>query len=74
MNQDHEKQQLHLPRGFSFSAATAGIKASGKPDLALAIAAEGASAAALFTTNRVAAAPVVKRALERSVGALLTNH
>src|SRR5260370_7695160 len=78
MNQDHEKQQLHLPRGFSFSAATAGIKASGKPDLALAIAAEGASAAALFTTNRVAAAPVQvgRDHLARSRGrmrALLVN-
>ena len=78
MNQDHKKQQLHLPRGFSFSAATAGIKASGKPDLALAIAAEGASAAALFTTNRVAAAPVQvgRDHLARSRGrmrALLVN-
>ena len=78
MNQDHKKQQLHLPRGFSFSAATAGIKASGKPDLALAIAAEGASAAALFTTNRVAAAPVQvgRDHLARSHGrmrALLVN-
>ncbi|HTD22280.1 MAG TPA: bifunctional glutamate N-acetyltransferase/amino-acid acetyltransferase ArgJ [Terriglobales bacterium] len=57
MNQDHEPQ-LHIPRGFSFSAATAGIKASGKPDLALAIAAKGTSAAAVFTSNRVVAAPI----------------
>ncbi len=58
MNRDHEKQ-VHVPRGFSFSATTAGIKASGKPDLALAIASERASAAAaLFTGNRVVAAPV----------------
>ena len=47
-----------LPQGFNFSAATAGIKISGAPDLALAEAPEGAIAAAMFTTNRVAAAPV----------------
>lgn len=46
------------PQGFLFSAATAGIKASGKPDLALAIAPDGASAAAMFTRNQVVAAPV----------------
>ncbi len=49
---------LLLPSGFRFSAVTAGIKASGRPDLAYAEAPEGASAAALFTTNRVVAAPV----------------
>jgi glutamate N-acetyltransferase / amino-acid N-acetyltransferase len=48
-----------LPRGFLFSSCTAGIKASGKPDLALAIAPEGASAAAMFTRNQVVAAPLM---------------
>lgn len=48
-----------LPRGFLFSSCTAGIKASGKPDLALAIAPEGATAAAMFTRNQVVAAPLV---------------
>jgi len=47
------------PRGFLFSACAAGIKASGKPDLALALAPEGASAAAMFTRNQIAAAPVI---------------
>jgi glutamate N-acetyltransferase/amino-acid N-acetyltransferase len=51
-------EKIRMPKGFSFSAAKAGIKVSGRPDLALAEAAEGTSAAALFTTNRVAAAPV----------------
>ncbi|HEU4416257.1 MAG TPA: bifunctional glutamate N-acetyltransferase/amino-acid acetyltransferase ArgJ [Candidatus Angelobacter sp.] len=46
------------PLGFLFSAGAAGIKASGKPDLALALALEGASAAAMFTRNQVVAAPV----------------
>jgi glutamate N-acetyltransferase / amino-acid N-acetyltransferase len=46
------------PQGFLFSACAAGIKASGKPDLALALAPEGASAAAMFTRNQIVAAPV----------------
>jgi glutamate N-acetyltransferase/amino-acid N-acetyltransferase len=49
---------VHLPKGFSFSALAAGIKASGRLDVALVEAAPGTSAAALFTKNRVVAAPV----------------
>ena len=57
-------EKIRLPLGFSFSAIAAGIKVSGRPDLALVEAANGATAAALFTTNRVVAAPVeVGRAL-----------
>jgi len=52
------KDPVCLPQGFRFAIATAGIKASGKPDLALAEAAPGSAAAALFTRNRAAAAPV----------------
>jgi glutamate N-acetyltransferase/amino-acid N-acetyltransferase len=60
---------LHLPAGFLFSAATAGIKASGRPDLAYAEAPGGASAAAVFTRNRVVAAPLeVGKAHLRSSG------
>jgi glutamate N-acetyltransferase/amino-acid N-acetyltransferase len=51
--------EILLPRGFEFSSATAGIKVSGSPDLALALAPRGAKAAAMFTTNRVVAAPLV---------------
>src|SRR5271166_1514188 len=50
--------KILLPRGFSFSALAAGIKVSGRPDLALIEIAGGAAAAALFTSNRVVAAPV----------------
>jgi len=50
---------VFLPEGFRFSFTTAGIKASGKPDLALAEAPSGAAAAATFTLNRMAAAPVI---------------
>ena len=48
-----------LPSGFQFAAVTAGIKDSGKPDFAIAIADHGASAAAMFTGNRVVAAPLI---------------
>src|ERR1700751_273971 len=51
-------EKILVPRGFSFAALTAGIKVSGRPDLALPEVTEGATAAALFTTNRVVAAPV----------------
>jgi len=51
-------ESIHLPGGFSFSAVAAGSKASGRLDLALAEAAPGTTAAAVFTKNRVIAAPV----------------
>ncbi|MGC2584356.1 MAG: bifunctional ornithine acetyltransferase/N-acetylglutamate synthase, partial [Acidobacteriaceae bacterium] len=59
-----------LPRGFRFAAVKAGIKPSGKPDFAVAVADATASAAAMFTANRVQAAPIVvgRRHLERSAG------
>ncbi len=47
-----------LPLGFQWSAVKAGIKASGKPDLAIAICPGSATAAAMFTQNQVVAAPV----------------
>ena len=47
-----------LPSGFRAGGTTAGIKASGRPDLGLIVAPEGASAAAVFTPNAFAAAPV----------------
>jgi glutamate N-acetyltransferase / amino-acid N-acetyltransferase len=62
-------EKIRLPDGFSFAAVAAGLKVSGRPDLALAEAAGGASAAALFTKNRVVAAPVeVGRAALLSTG------
>ena len=47
-----------LPQGFVWGAVKAGIKVSGKPDLAVAVAAKGANGAAMFTKNQVVAAPV----------------
>jgi glutamate N-acetyltransferase/amino-acid N-acetyltransferase len=52
-------EKIRLPRGFSFSAVAAGIKVSGRPDLAMVeVEVASATAAALFTANRVVAAPV----------------
>lgn len=50
---------VQLPLGFRWASVTAGIKASGKPDVSLAVADEPAIAAAMFTRNQVVAAPVV---------------
>jgi glutamate N-acetyltransferase / amino-acid N-acetyltransferase len=49
---------IHLPKGFLFSAVAAGVKVSGRPDLALIEAPAGTTAAAVFTKNRVVAAPL----------------
>src|SRR5579885_2764222 len=67
-----------LPLGFRFAAVRAGIKPSGNLDLAVAVADTPAKAAAMFTSNRVVAAPVTvgRRHLEHSGGevrALVVN-
>ena len=46
------------PEGFQAAAVTAGLKASGKPDLSLLLAPEGAVCAGTFTTSLVRAACV----------------
>jgi len=46
------------PKGFSAAGVRAGIKKSGKPDLALLACPAGATAAAVFTTNRITSAAV----------------
>ncbi|HEY0308464.1 MAG TPA: bifunctional glutamate N-acetyltransferase/amino-acid acetyltransferase ArgJ [Acidobacteriaceae bacterium] len=48
-----------LPGGFRWGAVKAGIKASGNLDLALAVAPNSASTAAMFTKNQVVAAPII---------------
>ncbi len=48
-----------LPLGFLWGAVKAGIKASGNLDVAVAVAPKGANAAAMYTRNRVVAAPVI---------------
>lgn len=53
--------QLHLltPRGFRAGAASAGIKTTQALDVAVLVCQRPASAAAVFTTNKVVAAPVI---------------
>ena len=46
------------PLGFRAAGVTAGFKPSGLPDLGLLVGDPGTTAAALFTTNAVAAAPI----------------
>src|SRR5262245_35527068 len=56
---DRPTDNLTMPRGFRAAAVAAGLKSSGQLDLALVVNDGPAkSAAALFTSNRVAAAPV----------------
>ncbi|HKE22407.1 MAG TPA: bifunctional glutamate N-acetyltransferase/amino-acid acetyltransferase ArgJ [Bryobacteraceae bacterium] len=69
---------MPLPLGYTYSATYAGIRAAEKNDLALIVSALPASAAAVFTQNRVQAAPVklCKRFLKISKGlvsAILVN-
>lgn len=47
-----------LPRGFRWAAVKAGIKASGRTDLAIAVCDRPAAAAVMFTSNQVVAAPI----------------
>jgi glutamate N-acetyltransferase / amino-acid N-acetyltransferase len=48
-----------IPKGFRFAAVRAGIKASGRLDLGYIVADIPATAAAMFTSNQVVAAPVM---------------
>jgi len=53
------KSGVCLAKGYKATGVSAGIKASGKPDLALIVSDKLASAAGVFTSNRVKAAPVL---------------
>jgi glutamate N-acetyltransferase / amino-acid N-acetyltransferase len=55
----HALSESALPRGFRFSATACGLKKTGALDLALLSSDVPASAAAVFTQNLVAAAPVL---------------
>ena len=69
---------MNLPLGYAYAAAYAGIRAAEKPDLALIVSGLPANAAAVFTQNRVQAAPVKlsRRHLKLSrglAGAIVVN-
>lgn len=63
-----------LPRGFLWGAVRAGIKPSGRPDLSAIVAPGTATAAAVFTTNKVVAAPLLvdQRHLRSNAGRIHT--
>jgi len=70
--------RLVVPRGFVFASGTASIKASGRLDVGVVEAPQRATAAAMFTRNRVVAAPVAVgrehlRTSRGRVRALLVN-
>ncbi len=51
-------QTITSPKGFLAAGVHCGIKKSKKPDLGLLVCPTGAKAAAVFTTNKIVAAPV----------------
>jgi len=53
------QQSPTVPKGFRFAGVTCGIKASGKPDLAIVVGDKPLIAAGVYTTNQIVAAPVV---------------
>lgn len=64
------------PKGFKFSAVEAAIKKPGRLDLALVFSEVPATAAAVFTTNKVKAAPVLlsmERVRNGSIQAIVVN-
>jgi glutamate N-acetyltransferase/amino-acid N-acetyltransferase len=73
-----EFEELRLPLGYRYAATYAGIRKGRKNDLGLIVSEAPAASAALFTTNRVQAAPVrlAKKHLKMSKGlasAILVN-
>ncbi|MBP1778436.1 MAG: N-acetylglutamate synthase / glutamate N-acetyltransferase [candidate division NC10 bacterium] len=69
---------MKLPLGYSYASTYAGIRKEQRDDLALIVSRVPASAAAVFTTNRVQAAPVQVarahlRASHGAAGAILAN-
>jgi glutamate N-acetyltransferase/amino-acid N-acetyltransferase len=63
-----------LPRGFLWGAVRAGIKPSGRADLSAIVTPETATAAALYTTNKIQAAPLIidRRHLAANAGRVHT--
>ena len=67
---------MTLPQGFRAAGVAAGLKQSGNPDVGLLVSETPASAAGVFTTNRVQAAPITltKRLIRRGTSrAIVVN-
>lgn len=70
-----DQQPIRIP-GYRFAGVACGLKASGKRDIALIVSDRRATAAGVFTTNRVKAAPVMigqERLRSGRVQAILVN-
>src|SRR5277367_3258777 len=78
MRSSVSRNDMNLPLGYQYSSLYAGIRKQANDDLALIVSGTPASAAAVFTQNRVQAAPVriARFNLEKSrgrVSAVLIN-
>ena len=74
----NQQQHLPLPKGFRYATVYARIRKVKKDDVSLIVSDQPASAAAVFTTNRVKAAPVLLaqkhlKASRGKVSAILIN-
>jgi len=70
------QQTATVPKGFRFAGITCGIKASGKPDLAIVVGDKPLVAAGVYTTNQIVAAPVLlcrKRTPSSKTRAVIIN-
>ena len=56
---DSKQASISFPRGFRAAGVSAGLKKSGKKDVALVVSDRPAAVAAVFTQNLMAAAPVI---------------
>ena len=63
-----------LPHGFLWGAVRAGIKASGRADLSAIVVPQTATAGALYTSNKIQAAPILidRRHLAANAGRIHT--
>lgn len=71
-----QNRTITAPKGFLAAGIRAGIKDSGRPDLGLIVCPDGATAAAVFTTNKISAAPVhisSKHITSRRIFAVVVN-
>jgi len=76
MVSDMKNDSITAPRGFMAAGLACGIKVSGKPDVALIACPTGATAAAVFTTNKIVSAAVQvsrEHLKSRKIYAVVTN-
>ena len=73
---NNDPQDENLPLGFRYGWAACGIKPSGKSDVALVVSDVDCTAAGVYTTNQIVAAPVLwcqQRTPSDAIRAVVTN-